>query len=77
MRTYYEVTVSHPTNFHTGIHRIEVVRTPKYGNPDVVEVSVRGSKFGCGRDQFGVTDHEAIEAFLAEHACSVVKITRI
>lgn len=70
--TYYAVTVSHPTGFHNGTHTIRVRMC--FGGKFRF---CGGSNFGCSRDYLVKNDKEAITKFLAEHACTVVKIKKV
>jgi len=82
-RQDYEVTLTHPTGFHKGTHTLSV-RTVTDDCKTVKSVS--GSGFGCGKDQLAKADDcpwvklgdaDAIKTFLAEHACTVVKVRKV
>ena len=82
-RQDYKVSLTHPTGFHKGDHILSV-RTVTDDFKTVKSVS--GSDFGCGKDQLAkadgcewvkLTDADAIKNFLAEHACTVIKVRKI
>lgn len=71
-RREYKVTVTHPTGFHKGTHTLTV--TTNYGGHSVY---INASTFGCSRDFLAGDDKRAIKDWLAEHACTVVKIVKV
>lgn len=79
--TEYRVALTHPTNFHSGVHTIRVYHNPatQYQGEHFF---CSGDGFGTSRDYliggfFGVKDAKAaIGRFLAEHACTVTKATK-
>ncbi len=68
MPRIYDVTVSHPTGFHSGTHRLTV-----RDNHGAKSCYISGEDFGCSRD-YPTDDRAAIRTFLSEHGCSVVKL---
>ena len=65
-RRIYTVTVSHPTNYHQGEHKLTV--TTNYNGKSVY---ISGDSFGCSRD-YAMKDNDAIYTFMREHGCSVL-----
>lgn len=76
IRTTYKVSVKHPTDYHKGMYTVVVIRKVGKYFPKK-EVSVDSTDFGCGRDQFNVTDEQAISSFLSEHACRVLTCEKL
>lgn len=63
-RSTVDVNVSHPTNFHQGIHTLAI-----YCNRDG-SYHFDNQDFGCSRD-YRMSPMESLTAFMAEHACTV------
>lgn len=71
-RRQYEVTVKHPTGFHSG-QKIITVQDFSTGTAKFLD----SLDFGCSKDfPTMMTDEEAIKTWLQEHLCTVTKIVR-
>jgi 2',3'-cyclic-nucleotide 2'-phosphodiesterase (5'-nucleotidase family) len=78
--TTYKVTVSHPTNFHSGTHEITVKHRGAIAGVQAEHRNCDGRAFGYSRDYnlfAAKTDKEAIAVFLREHGCTVVKCVKV